>query len=114
MDLIGIGDAARLLGLNTSTLRYYDERGLVRPAVRQGGRRMYGPAELRRLAFVQALQHLGIGLDAAAVVLDGPAERWRPAVRERVAALDALIAQAREARDFLGHALDCPADHPVQ
>jgi MerR family regulatory protein len=36
MELIPIGEAAALLGLSTSALRYYDERGLVRPSGRQG------------------------------------------------------------------------------
>jgi len=35
-----IGDAAQLLGLNTSALRYYEDRGLVTPE-RRAGKRMY-------------------------------------------------------------------------
>lgn len=114
MELIPIGEAARKLGVNTSALRYYEERGLVRPATRHGGRRMYGPEELRRLAFVQLMQGLGLGLDAASAVLDQPGVRWREVVREQIAALDHLIARARGAQDFLRHALDCPADRPVR
>ncbi|MGH3694213.1 MAG: MerR family transcriptional regulator [Pseudonocardiaceae bacterium] len=52
MDLISIGQAADRLGLNPSALRYYDERGLVTPAARRAGRRVYGLEELRRLAFI--------------------------------------------------------------
>jgi DNA-binding transcriptional MerR regulator len=114
MDLVSIGEAARLLGANTSALRYYEERGLVRPATRQGGRRMYAPEQLRRLAFIQVMQRLGMGLDAASAILDQPSERWQAVVREQIAALDDLIARATGARGFLQHALDCPADHPVQ
>lgn len=113
MDLVGIGEAARRLGVNASALRYYEERGLVRPAARHGGRRMYGPEELRRLAFIQLLQRLGVHLDAAAAVLEEPSDRWRQVVRGQIAALEALIVRATGARDFLTHALDCPADHPV-
>jgi DNA-binding transcriptional MerR regulator len=40
MGLVSIGEAARILGLNPSALRYYDERGLLRPATRQAGRRV--------------------------------------------------------------------------
>jgi DNA-binding transcriptional MerR regulator len=74
---------------------------------------MYGPEQLRRLAFVQFMQRLGVSLEAAAAVLDGPSEQWRGAVREQLVALDVLIARAGAARDFLQHAVDCPADHPV-
>lgn len=112
MELVTIGDAARVLGLNTSALRYYEDRGLVMPE-RHAGRRMYRPEQLRRLAFIQLMQCLGVRLDAAAAVLDEPSDRWRDVVRDQIAALDELIARADGARHFLEHALACPADHPV-
>jgi DNA-binding transcriptional MerR regulator len=112
MELVTIGQAAEMLALNTSALRYYEDRGLVRPE-RRAGRRMYSREQLRRLAFIQLMQRLGIKLDAAAAVLDEPSERWRGVVREQIAEIDELIARANGARDFLEHALACPADHPV-
>lgn len=33
---------------------------------------------------------------------------------EQIAALDAVIGRARDARAFLGHALACPAEHPAR
>lgn len=114
MELVPIGAAARRLGLNPSALRYYEERGLVEPATRRHGRRMYGPDQLRRLAFVQAMQQLGVGLEAVSAMLDEPGGRWRAVVRDQMAAFDHLIARATLARDLLGHALDCSADHPVR
>jgi len=113
MDLIPIGEAAARLGLAPSALRYYDERGLVRPR-RHGGRRMYSPEELRRLAFIKIFQQLGIGLDTAAAILDAPDPEWREAVARQIAHLDEVIARARGAQRFLAHALDCPAEHPVR
>jgi DNA-binding transcriptional MerR regulator len=112
MELMTIGDAAQMLALNTSALRYYEDRGLVTPE-RRGGKRMYNRQQLRRLAFIQLMQRLGIRLDAASAVLDEPSDQWRGAVREQIAAIDDLIARANGARDFLEHALACPADHPV-
>lgn len=114
MELLSIGETARLLGINSSALRYYERRGLVRPAARPGGRRMYGPDELRRLAFTQIMQRLGMSLDVVSAVLDGPSDQWREVVREQIDALDALITQAKEATGFLSHALRCPAEHPVR
>lgn len=103
-----------MLGVNTSALRYYEERGLVTPITRRGGRRMYGREQLRRLAFVQLLQRLGISLDAAYAVLEEPRGRWRAVVREQIVALEDLIARAEGGRDFLAHALGCPTEHPVR
>ena len=114
VDLIPIGEAARQLGLNPSALRYYDERGLVPARVRRGGRRMYGPDELRRLAFIKIAQRLGLPLGTAAAILDAPGPQWRETVREQITELDHLIAQGRGARVFLTHALDCPAEHPAR
>jgi DNA-binding transcriptional MerR regulator len=112
MESVTIGKAAQLLGLKTSALRYYEDRGLVAPE-RRAGKRVYSREQLRRLAFVQLMQRLGISLNAASAVLDEPSDQWRDVVREQIAAIDNLIARARGARDFLQHALACPADHPV-
>jgi DNA-binding transcriptional MerR regulator len=112
MEFVTIGEAAQLLALNTSALRYYEDRGLVTPE-RAAGKRMYRREHLRRLAFIQLMQRLGIRLDAASAVLDEPSDQWRDVVRGQIAAIDELIARANGARDFLEHALACPADHPV-
>ncbi|MEV5834135.1 MerR family transcriptional regulator [Nocardia sp. NPDC052112] len=114
MELIPIGAAAARLGLSQSALRYYDERGLVRPRTRQAGRRMYGPDELRRLAFIKIVHRLGLPLDTAAAVLDAPGAQWRETVRAQIVELDQVIAQARSAQEFLSHALHCPTDHPAR
>jgi DNA-binding transcriptional MerR regulator len=113
MALIPIGQAATRLGLSASALRYYDERGLVSP-VRQRGQRMYGPDELRRLAFIKIAQHLGLPLRTAAAVLDTPGPTWRPIVHQQIAELNRVIAQAQLAQALLTHALHCPADHPAR
>ena len=114
MDQISIGEAAERLGMSASALRYYDERGLVCPRARRGGRRMYGSDEMRRLAFIKIVQRLGIPLDTAAAVLDAPSPQWRETVRRQIAQLDEVIAQAQGAQLFLTHALHCPTDHPAR
>lgn len=114
MDVISIGEAAARLQMSPSALRYYDERGLVRPRLRRAGKRMYGPEELRRLALLKIVHRLGLPLDTAAAVLDAPSEQWRATVREQIAALDRVIAQAQGAQQFLTHALNCPTDHPAR
>jgi DNA-binding transcriptional MerR regulator len=114
MDAISIGEAARRLQMRPSALRYYDDRGLVSPMSRRSGRRMYGPEEMRRLAFLKIAHRLGLPLDTAAAVLDAPSEQWRGTVRDQIAELDRVIAQARSAQEFLTHALHCPTDHPAR
>lgn len=112
-DPIPIGKAAERLGMRTSALRYYEGRGLVRPAGRVNGTRVYGRQELRRLAFLQIAQRLGIGLDVAGAVLDEPGAEWRATLDEQISRLDELIARAEGAKRFLTHAIRCPAEHPA-
>jgi DNA-binding transcriptional MerR regulator len=114
MDLIPIGEAAARIGLNTSALRYYDERGLVPVQTRQSGQRLYGLDELRRLAFIKIAHRLGIPLETAAAILDAPGEQWRETVREQIGALNDLIEKAQGAQTFLAHALNCPHAHPAR
>ncbi|MGQ0776344.1 MAG: MerR family transcriptional regulator [Pseudonocardiales bacterium] len=114
MALIPIGQAADRLGLNPSALRYYDQRGLVSPPARRAGRRMYGPDELRRLAFIKIAQRLGLPLDTAAAVLDAPGPQWRELVRQQITELDQVITQAQGAQQFLTHALNCPTNNPAR
>lgn len=113
MELVGIGEAARRLGVNTSALRYYEERGIVTPAARRGGQRMYGQEELRKLAFVQFMRRLGVSLEDARAVLHDSGGEWRRIVSGTVTALEEMVARAEGAQHFLRHALECPVEHPV-
>jgi DNA-binding transcriptional MerR regulator len=107
-DLIPIGAAARRVGLAASALRYYEERDLVHPASRVAGRRLYGRAELRRIAFIQLGRRLGVGLDQIGAVLSEEGPGWRTMVNEHLRWLDERIGWAQDARRALGHAQDCP------
>jgi DNA-binding transcriptional MerR regulator len=114
MSSLSIGQVAERFGLQASALRYYDERGLVKASGRRGGRRVYDAEALRRLALIQMLQRLGIELEVAASILDAPSAAWRKRVAEQMAVVDALLLEARLAREFLAHTLACPAAHPTR
>lgn len=55
-----IAEAARLVGLSTHTLRYYEQEGLVRPARNASGYRAYSPFDLRRLVFLTRMRLSGM------------------------------------------------------
>ena len=112
METLPIGEAARLLGVNTSALRYYEERGLVHPE-RRAGIRVYSRRDLRRLAFVQLFHQLGLRLSTAKAILDDPSPDWRNEAKAQLDELAELIRQAQAAHEFLTHAAKCPAEHPV-
>jgi DNA-binding transcriptional MerR regulator len=56
----GIAAAARLVGLSTHTLRYYEQEGLVRPARNASGYREYSAFDLRRLVFLTRMRLSGM------------------------------------------------------
>ncbi len=109
-----IGGVAALAGVATSTLRYYDRRGLVCADERVSGQRRYGPATIRRLAFVQMLQDAGLSLDDIQGILDAEDNSaWKAIATERLERLNDEIAQLEHARELLTAALLCRFDHPL-
>jgi MerR family transcriptional regulator, mercuric resistance operon regulatory protein len=64
LDGIPIGELSRLTGVNIETIRYYEKIKMLRaPPRTEGGRRVYGPAETRLLAFIRRGRELGFGLE---------------------------------------------------
>jgi MerR family transcriptional regulator, thiopeptide resistance regulator len=61
-DSLDIAEVARLTGLTSRALRFYEARGLVTPLRTGSGRRHYGPAELERLHQIVAMKRAGLTL----------------------------------------------------
>ena len=101
-----IGGLAKAAGVGVETVRYYQRRGLLaEPARPQGEVRRYGEADVKRLRFIRSAQAAGFTLAEIGELLDLDASDDRARARElagaRVAAIDARIAELREARDAL-------------
>lgn len=112
--LLTIGEVARRAGVPTSTVRFYERRGLLAPDARRSGQRRYRVGTLRRLVFVGMLQDAGLSLEEIAGVLDaGSVAEWKAIARRRLAALDAELARLQRARAYLDGALLCRYDHPA-
>jgi DNA-binding transcriptional MerR regulator len=112
-ELLTIGEVARLLGVAVSTLRYWEERGLITPVTRRAGKRCYGPAELHRLALIQLWQDTGLlSLDEINAVFDGE-DRWRDVLDARLAAIAAHQTKLAAAAAHLEHLLTCPSSDPA-
>jgi len=67
-----IGEAAKLTGLTTRTLRYWEELGLLSPSDRrESGERLYSDADIARVGRIRELQELlGFSLTEVRTVLD--------------------------------------------
>ena len=65
-----ISIAARIVGIETHTLRYYERVGLVQPYRSSGNIRYYSEADIERLRQIKALMSdLGINLAGVEVVI---------------------------------------------
>ncbi len=79
-----IDEVVRLTGVTSRTLRHYDAIGLLSPAsTSEGGRRLYGDAELSRLQEILLLKELGLSLKDIGAVLASRAEDDRIHVLRR-------------------------------
>ncbi|MCC2975567.1 MerR family DNA-binding protein [Sphingomonas sp. PL-96] len=108
-----IAGLARAGEVGVETIRYYQRRGLLETPERPdaggqgGGVRRYGDAEVRRLRFIRSAQAAGFTLEQIAelLALDATNDRVRARAlaNERIAALDAKIAELQAARASLRH-----------
>ncbi len=113
-ELLTIGEMARRAHVATSTIRYYERRGLLSPDARQSGQRRYQTRTLRRLVFIGMMQDMGLTLDEVSGILNAAtAAQWKPIAGQRLAALDEQIAPLQQARTLLAAALWCRFDHPA-
>ncbi|MFE0104688.1 MerR family transcriptional regulator [Streptomyces sp. NPDC059009] len=110
---VSIGEAAALYGLAPSTVRWWEQQGVLEPPAREGGKRLYGDTELRRIGLAYLCRVVGrMPLDQAAVVTSGETTRdaWQQAVDAQLAQVERQIAQLEAARGYLRHTLGCTDD----
>jgi MerR family transcriptional regulator, heat shock protein HspR len=65
-----ISIAAKILGIQTHTLRYYERIGIIEPSRSQGNIRLYSERDLEQLRRVKTLiEDLGVNLAGAEVIM---------------------------------------------
>ena len=114
MGAIAIGEVAARTGLAVSAIRFYEERGLVRPDRDRGGRRTFDRADIRRLSVIMVAQRLGFSLGEIAAELDrlpdgrAPTKAdWRRMSRTFRARIDGRITELEVLRDKLDACIGC-------
>ena len=106
-DLARIGDIARQFGVTLRALRFYEDKGLIKP-IRQGATRLYREADKTRLKLVLLGRRVGFSLREVKQMLDlydpngtntrqlkvvlEKSERQRSRLEARRAEIDAAIA----------------------
>jgi MerR family transcriptional regulator, redox-sensitive transcriptional activator SoxR len=110
---ISIGEIAGRVGIEPSTIRYYESIGLMPPPPRVNGRRSYPDDTLKRLALIRAAKAVGFTIAEIQTLMSAwesqgrsPRE-WPRFVTAKIAEMDATIARARKMRKALASVLEC-------
>jgi DNA-binding transcriptional MerR regulator len=112
--LMTIGEVAERAQVATSTIRYYERRGLLAADARESGQRRFRSETLRRLVFIGMLQDAGLALDDISGILNAShVAEWKAIASRRLEVLDEEITRLNEARAYLAGALLCRYDHPA-
>lgn len=111
MGELDITEVARRAGVPASTLRFYEEKGLIASIGRRGLRRVFDAGVVERLALITLGRTAGFALDEIAAMLAADAQ---PRIdRRRLTAkadeLDRRIRELAAMRDGLRHAAACRA-----
>ena len=106
-----IAEVAKRSGIPASTLRFYDEKGLIASVGRQGLRRVFDAGVLERLALIALARSAGFSLDEIARMFapNGRPQIDRQALTAKAEELDETIRKLSAMRDGLRHAAVCPA-----
>lgn len=111
MRVLDIGEVARRSGVVPSTLRYYEEIGLISSLGRHGLRRQFDADVLLKLSLIAMGKAAGFSLEEIAGMFgrDGRPDIPRDQLRVRADELQRQMVELRTLRDILRHVADCPA-----
>ena len=104
---MSISELAEAFGMRPSALRYYERLGLLAPAGRSSGRRLYDKVAENRLAFIVSARASGFtlaeigGLIAAASKGTAPGKLWREAAKLKRHRIDREITRLQATRRSL-------------
>src|SRR5262249_25374417 len=102
-----IGAVAALSGKRPSSIRYYEQIGLLPQPSRVSGRRVYGPDTVRTLAVIETGQRAGLTLDEIRALLSATPddqaaiERLREVAIRKLPQVKEMIERTEIVRDWL-------------
>jgi MerR family transcriptional regulator, copper efflux regulator len=103
-----IGELAGRFGLATHVLRHWEAEGLLTPARRVNGRRLYGEEHVTRVAAIQTAKAAGMTLEQVRTLLSAPGRgARRELLRAQHEELERRIREAEASKRMVEHALHC-------
>jgi DNA-binding transcriptional MerR regulator len=111
MRPLDITEVAQRSGVAASTLRFYEQKGLIASVGRRGLRRVFAPGVLERLALIALGRAAGFSLEEIALMFspDGQVRIDRQMLTAKAEELERTISKLSTMRDGLRHAAACPA-----
>lgn len=111
-----IAEVAKRSGVPASTLRYYEEKGLIESIGRRGARRVFGPGVFQQLAFIALGQAGGFSLEEISGMFsrDGRPRVERAKIEAKVTELERIIRRLQATRNALLHVAACPASNHLE
>ena len=108
-----ISEVANQVGLRPSTIRYYEQIGILPPAQRVSGQRRYDVTALHRLVVIQKARQTGFTLTEIKQLFFGfhagtpPSVRWQNLKKRKIVELDALLEHIQSMRALLDEQGKC-------
>lgn len=111
MARLDIAEVVAQAGVPASTLRYYEEKGLIKSIGRSGLRRVFDATVLERLTLIALGRAAGFALDEIAAMFEtnGKVNLDRKVLLRKADELDLTIRKLSAMRDGLRHAAKCAA-----
>ncbi|ANO34205.1 redox-sensitive transcriptional activator SoxR [Vibrio breoganii] len=109
-----VGEAAKRCGVATSTLRFYESKGLIESIRTEGNQRRYPASTIRVISVIKAAQQIGVSLEEIKLALKTlpnhkqPTKKdWARMSKQWAASLDQKILEMQRLRDNLDGCIGC-------
>ncbi|PYJ88685.1 MAG: MerR family transcriptional regulator, partial [Verrucomicrobia bacterium] len=110
---LAIAEVARVFGIRTSAIRYYEKIGILPLPSRRSGQRRYGESVLFRLAVIQRARETGFTLDEIRRLFFGfrpgtrPPKRWRQLSERKLTELQDRMERLKTMETLLKRMENC-------
>lgn len=111
-----IGEVAKHLDIPASTIRYYENKGLIKPPRRVSGKRVFSNDTVVTLRFIRLCQAAGFTINEIKTILEqnahesGPDGLWQPSIEKKREEIKIQIQDLKDIENVLGQLVECRCD----
>lgn len=116
MIFFRIGEIAKQADVAPSTIRYYEQIGLLPPVQRVNGKRLYDSSVLQKLGVICLARQAGLSIAEVQTLVHEfpdhtpPSARWQALATTKIPALDAQIEHLQAMKRLLEDTLNCDCE----